>query len=307
MKSFKVLQLQKMLLAFCEHIITHKEQINSINVFPVPDQDTGSNLAGTFSEVKKVLDGKTFKSFASLTESVEKTALFAAQGNSGIIFTGFLAGFFQPLKEVKEVDIHYLQVAFESGAAKAWRSIEHPTKGTILDVIDAANRGLKKNQSEELEEAVYVGLLESKEALEKTQQEMKVLKESQVVDAGGLAFVMMMESFYTSLSGKKVGFAQENKVAKLSQSASSITKNRYEVVVILENAILEPDAIKEMIVPFGDSIDIVDISQTIKLHIHTDKPEMVKELALSLGTVVFLQLADMKEEKILELVDNRSL
>ncbi len=308
MQSLTIIQLQKMLIRFCDHIITHKQKINSINVFPVPDQDTGSNLATTFEEVKKGLLRQEFSSVKPLAECVEKTALYAAQGNSGIIFTGFITGLLESLCSAKTLDVEHLYLAFRLGAKKARLSIEHPEKGTVLDVIDAVVGKMERlldRDNLSVEMFLKESFLVSKKALNRTTEDLPVLRDSKVVDAGGLAFVMLVESFYESLTGKKLLIEVETDETVVTQSSSSITANRFEVVFILVESLISQKDIQEMLSPIGDSIDIIEVSNTIKAHIHTDKPQIVKEIANSLGNVVYLQIVDMKEEKVLEKLDTK--
>jgi dihydroxyacetone kinase-like predicted kinase len=305
MQRLSVLQLQNMILAFCSHIITQKHKINSINVFPVPDKDTGSNLAATFVKVKMGLEKHKFDSFSALSATIQEITLYSAQGNSGLIFTGFLAGFFESAKKLNSLDLQDISRAFTAGAAKARLSIESPKNGTILNVMDdvAAKMGtLQAKSSVSLETFFQESFLEGQKSLEKTKKQMEVLKNSNVVDAGGLAFLILLESFQEYLSGKKLEIQEEKENIQVRTDSHAITVNRYEVVFIIKKSLMTPSQIKELLVPLGDSIDIIDINESIKVHIHTDQPGVVKEIASSLGDVVFLQLSDMKEEKVLELI-----
>jgi dihydroxyacetone kinase-like predicted kinase len=306
MQSISVLQLQNMFLAFCSHIITQKHKINSINVFPVPDQDTGSNLAATFQKVKNELEKQQFESLEDLGRCIEKTALYSSQGNSGIIFTGFMAGFFGAIKPHTQLSCAVLSQGFKKGALKARRSIENPKDGTILNVMDdvaSCMENCLNSQEPTLERLFSEGFIEGKNALARTEAQMAVLRESRVVDAGGLAFVMMLESFQESLTGKKVEIKEEHENVLLKKRVASITKNRIEVIFIVEESLMNQSEVQELLTSLGDSIDIIEIRSSVKVHIHTDQPETVKEIAYSLGTVVYLQVQDMKEEKVLELMD----
>ncbi|MDD3918667.1 MAG: DAK2 domain-containing protein, partial [Candidatus Pacebacteria bacterium] len=124
-------QMQKMILFSCERINGDKEEINKINVFPVPDQDTGTNLAETLNGVKEVLLNKEFSNFEELGETALEGALIAAQGNTGIIYTGFLVGFFDGIKAEPKLNTKDLAIAFEQGFKRAKDSIQNPKKGTI--------------------------------------------------------------------------------------------------------------------------------------------------------------------------------
>jgi dihydroxyacetone kinase-like predicted kinase len=305
MQTISRTQLQKMVLDFCDLIISQKNEINSINVFPVPDQDTGSNLANTFKEVKKNIEGKEFASIKELQHVVEETALISAQGNSGIIFVGFFSGFFQPLHSKNELTKEDLLQAFKSGALKARNSIEKPMKGTILDVIDASVESLEQNSTADVGWDILLHAMfeAASVALENTREAMAHLTETRVVDAGGLAFVVLIESFYTTLTGKKLAIEAEKEQVEVKSNAASITKNRYEVVTIIKDSLMTHKEVEEMLQPIGDSIDILELSGKLKIHIHTDQPHTVKEMLSALGDTLLLQISDMKEEKILELVD----
>ena len=134
-----------MMLLSYQKIEANKEQINKINVFPVPDQDTGSNMAKTLLGIKEVIEGREFKDLSEISEVALDGALTSAQGNAGVIYVGFLASFL-PLLDKNPVDAKKLAIAFEKGRERAWKSIQNPKEGTILDVIDATERLLKRKQ-----------------------------------------------------------------------------------------------------------------------------------------------------------------
>ncbi|GAI42617.1 unnamed protein product, partial [marine sediment metagenome] len=136
-------ELKKMLLLSYQKIEEHKEEINKINVFPVPDQDTGSNMAKTLLGVKEAIENRNFKDLDEISEATLDGALTAAQGNAGVIYVGFLAGFL-PLLNKNPVNAKKLALAFEKGAERARQSIQNPVEGTILDVIDATYQTFKK-------------------------------------------------------------------------------------------------------------------------------------------------------------------
>ena len=126
-------ELKKMFLLSYQKIEKNKEEINKINVFPVPDQDTGSNMAKTLLGIKKATEGKEFKDLAEISEAALDGALTAAQGNAGVIYVGFLAGFL-PLLDKNPIDVKRFASAFEKGRERAWASIQDPKEGTILEI-----------------------------------------------------------------------------------------------------------------------------------------------------------------------------
>jgi len=303
--------LQKMFLAASKRIEKDKEKINKINVFPVPDQDTGGNLAKTLNGVREAIEGKEFKDLSEFSEAALDGALTAAQGNAGVIYTGFLAGFLPSLNENSvnsdkkdfsdRVDAEKLAIAFEKGRERAWQSIQNPKPGTILDIIDATVQVFKEEAKKEKNIVVIFkkAVKKAKEALLATPEKMELLKKANVVDAGGLGFLMILESylevltplfFKTSISGKKPSGKSKRFVQMFS--------NRYEVVALIENPRFSEDEIKNKLKKLGNSIDIVQVGNRIKIHIHTDFPDNVKNIMKNIGQIQTLREQDMAKEVV---------
>ncbi|MDD3735229.1 MAG: DegV family protein [Candidatus Pacebacteria bacterium] len=303
--------LQKMFLAASKRIEKDKEKINKINVFPVPDQDTGGNLAKTLNGVREAIEGKEFKDLSEFSEAALDGALTAAQGNAGVIYTGFLAGFLPSLNENSvnsdkkdfsdRVDAEKLAIAFEKGRERAWQSIQNPKPGTILDIIDATVQVFKEEAKKEKNIVVIFkkAVKKAKEALLATPEKMELLKKANVVDAGGLGFLMILESylevltplfFKTSISGKKPSGKSKRFVQMFS--------NRYEVVALIENPRFSEEEIKNKLKKLGNSIDIVQVGNRIKIHIHTDFPDNVKNIMKNIGQIQTLREQDMAKEVV---------
>ena len=170
-------ELREMMLSSYEKIEQEKEEINKINVFPVPDQDTGNNMAKTLLGVKEAIEGKEFKNLEELSEAILDGALTNAQGNAGVIYTGFLAGFLPQLNK-NPVDIQKLALAFEKGAERARTSIQNPQEGTILDVIDASALALKEKAKEksDIVNAFKKAAEQASKALLETREKMEIFK-----------------------------------------------------------------------------------------------------------------------------------
>jgi len=289
--------LQKMILFSCEKIEKEKEEINKINVFPVPDQDTGSNMAKTLLGIKEAIDGKEFNNFSEISALILDAAMSSAQGNAGIIYTGFLADFLPELKQ-NIANAKDLSVAFEKGAKRARDSILNPKQGTILDVIDAAAFTLKK-ESETEKDIINVlkkVLDNSHQALLETREKMEVLKKANVVDAGGLAFLMILESYVEALDGPYFTKALKDKPSDKIKKFIRNLSNRYEVVSLIENPKFNEKVLKSKMKKLGDSLDIVSIGNKTKFHIHTDFPEKVKEIIEKTGNILKIKTEDMSSE-----------
>ncbi len=207
-------ELKEMMLLSHERIEREKEEINKINIFPVPDQDTGDNLTKTLLGIKEAIQGKEFKDLKEISEVILDGALTCAQGNAGVIYTGFLAGFLPELDK-EPVDIKKIALAFEKGAERARESIQDPKEGTILDVIEAAASVFKQEAEKEKDIIEVFKKAEKKasEALLETREKMEIFKKANVVDAGGLGFLIILESYLDSLKGRKQAKAKKEEKA----------------------------------------------------------------------------------------------
>ena len=293
-------EFKEMTLLSCQKIEEKKEEINKINVFPVPDQDTGTNLAKTLSGIKKAIKGREFKNLSEISQTLLDGALAAAQGNAGVIYTGFLAGFL-PQFNKNPVNAKKLALAFEKGAQKARLSIQNPKEGTILDVIDAASQSLKTGAEKESDIIILfkMAVEKAKEALLATREKMEIFRKANVVDAGGLGFLIILESYLEALepSFAKAKEGEEKPSEKIKRFVQ-VLSHRYEVVSLLENSSLAEEKIKERLKRLGNSIDVVQIGKKIKLHIHTDYPEEVRDVIRQFGRISEIRVEDMAKEVV---------
>lgn len=297
-------ELREMMLSSYEKIEQEKEEINKINVFPVPDQDTGNNMAKTLLGVKEAIEGKEFKNLEELSEAILDGALTNAQGNAGVIYTGFLAGFL-PQLDKNPIDIQKLALAFEKGAERARTSIQNPQEGTILDVIDASALALKKEakKKSDIVNAFKKAAKQASKALLETREKMEIFKKANVVDAGGLGFLIIVESFLGALekTSPKLIKKRKEKPSQQIKRFVQIIANRYEVVSLIENSNFSEKEVQKELKKLGNCLDIVKVKNKMKIHIHTDYPNEVKEVMRRLGQVQNLRVEDMSSEVIGEL------
>jgi len=292
-------ELKKMMLLSWKKIEENKEQINKINVFPVPDQDTGSNMAKTLLGIKKAIEGKEFKDLNEISEAALDGALTAAQGNAGVIYVGFLASFL-PLLDKNPVNAKKLAIAFEKGAEKARKSIQNPKEGTILDVIDAA-RDVFKVEAEKEKDIINLFKLvteKAREALLATREKMEIFRRANVVDAGGLGFLMILESYLEALEGEKKEVKKEEMPSEKIRRFVQVLSNRYEIVSLIENPRFNEEIIRGKLKKMGDSIDVVQIGNKTKVHIHTDYPGEVRDVMRETGSILELRTEDMAKEVV---------
>jgi len=288
-----------MMLLSYQKIEQHKEEINKINVFPVPDQDTGNNMAKTLAGVKEAIENRNFKDLDEISEATLDGALTAAQGNAGVIYVGFLAGFL-PILNKNPVNAKKLAVAFEKGAERARQSIQNPKEGTILDVIDATTQTFKKEAEREkdLVKIFKTAVEKAKEALLATREKMEIFRRANVVDAGGLAYLMILESHLEALEGEKKEEKKEERPSEKVRRFIQTLSYRYEVVSLIKNPRLEEKTIREKLKNLGDSLDMVQIGDKTKIHIHTDSPDEVKKIMREAGQILSLREEDMAKEVV---------
>ncbi|MBU0546746.1 MAG: DegV family protein [Patescibacteria group bacterium] len=293
-------ELKKMMLLSYERVERDKEEINKINVFPVPDQDTGTNLAKTLAGIRSEIQNKNFNSLNDISNAILTGAMTTAQGNAGIIYTGFLAGFFSSLGKENSVGPQQLAEYFRKGYQRARDSIQSPKKGTILDVIEATAQSFEQGVSTEKDIIILfqTAIQEAKKALVETQNQMELLKKANVVDAGGMGFLIILESYLDALDGvqeEKVKIIMDRPSEEVRRFIQTIS-NRYEIVALIENPKMTEKVIKEKLSRFGNSLDVVSFGNRMKVHIHTDTIEEAKEIIRSAGEIKEMRVEDMARE-----------
>lgn len=293
--------LRKMMLYSCERIEQDQEKINKINVFPVPDQDTGGNLARTLSGIKESIQENKFEDLDSLSKAILDGALTAAQGNSGIIYTSFLAGFLSVFKNKNPISTKKVAEAMDKGSHKARLSIQSPKEGTVLDVIDAATKSFQETSQEEKDiiKVFKKSIEKGNEALLATKDKLESLKKANVVDAGGMGFLMILESYVDALENGDKEFEEKEKPPKKKGEVErfvQVLSNRYEVVALIRKPVFSEKEIRKKLNEEGEYLDIIRIGNRMKIHIHTDFPDEVKNIMRGLGYVEELREEDMSKE-----------
>lgn len=298
-------ELKAMILKSCENVERDKEKINKINVFPVPDQDTGGNLAKTLGGIKQAIEGKEFKDLNELSQAILDGALTAAQGNAGVIYTGFLTGFLPAFQNHNPIDGKKLAKAMKEGAKTAREAIQNPKDGTILDVIDAAAQSLEKEAVEEndIVNLFKKAIQKAEEALKATTEKMEVFKKANVVDAGGFGFLIILQSYLEALEGPafaKIETRSEEKEKPKRKRFIETLSNRFEIVALIQDPKISQTELRQKLEKLGNSLEIVSVGKRMKLHIHTDFPDEVKEVVRNAGTIESLREEDMSREVVNE-------
>lgn len=289
-----------------------KEEINNLNVFPVPDGDTGINMSLTMSTVGNTTDAM------GIGECAEKTAGFmlrSARGNSGAILSLFFRGIGKALKGVEKAGSYELVEAFKRGTKEAYRAVMKPTEGTILTVMrmggEAAEKAYLENNAIGVSELFDVLLAGAEDALAKTPEMLPVLKQTGVVDAGGYGFVCVLQGMKAALDGKPYAAsnitvseneaeeAESKAAANFAEFNTEDIKFGYctECIIEKNEKYLGEDTsgeLYEFIKSIGDSAVFVDDESIIKLHIHTNDPGAVLTRAIEFGSIATVKIENMR-------------
>ncbi|PWM00034.1 MAG: dihydroxyacetone kinase [Clostridiales bacterium] len=300
--------LYTMLVSAANTLENNKTEINNLNVFPVPDGDTGTNMSLTLGAVREIEPENE-----SVSECATKAAdavLRSARGNSGAILALFFRGFSKSVKGKRDADTEAIAQAFEDGKNEAYKAVMNPTEGTILTVIRRCAEEAKKAQKKFTSDisGFFSQMVKTAEkTLEKTPDQLPVLKEANVVDAGGKGFVMMLRGMLSALKGKpvkaKTASGESSPVSKadFSEFHSDDIRFNYCTECIIEKKEAYHGegtctALSDYIGTIGDSAVFVDAEDIVKLHIHTNDPGLVLTQALVYGSLTTVKIENMKKQ-----------
>lgn len=300
-------QFKDMMFTSLYWLKEQKSFIDSLNVFPVPDGDTGTNMYLTFKEAVSSLEDKSSRSVSELAAALSKGALMGARGNSGVILSQLIRGFAQALKNKKKMKVRDLANALSKASEVAYHGVLKPVEGTILTV---SREAAEKAQAEVDSAADIIELFEitikaAEESLEHTPELLAALKEAEVVDAGGQGYLTILEGMLKGLKGEKIEYqaaaAEEAKVRKKSELAEDI-KFTYCTQMLIEidsrksNIERMIDKIRKDMQSYGDSIMVVGSDDVIKIHVHTNHPGVLLEYGLKKGKVFDIKIDNMRKQ-----------
>nr|WP_152668159.1 DAK2 domain-containing protein [Clostridium cylindrosporum] len=291
-----------MLINGAYELENNKEYINSLNVFPVPDGDTGTNMSATImsaaEEIKAADD-----TIESVANAASMGSLMGARGNSGVILSQLLRGIAKKLKESDEIDTDVFAEALNEGVATAYRAVMKPTEGTILTVAreSAEESMLYAQEIEDFEDFLVKVHEKAEETLSRTPDMLPALKQAGVVDAGGKGLCLIYLGMIKRLQGKILSkdegtsIKQEVKVDKTSVISNEIEFG-YCTEFFIKTKNQNPDDFKNEILNFGDSLVVVGTEELIKVHIHTNRPGDVINKAMKLGELSKIKIDNMREQ-----------
>lgn len=305
-KTINAALCAKMFLGGAKNLEANKEWINELNVFPVPDGDTGTNMTLTITSAAKEVASLENPEMEPLCKAISSGSLRGARGNSGVILSQLLRGFTKGIKKHDEIDAPLLAEAFEKAVETAYKAVMKPKEGTILTVA----RGMAEKASElategmELEEMMEAIVAEGDAVLARTPEMLPVLKEAGVVDSGGQGLMQVMKGALDVFKGKEIEYTvEEQKSAKAAAEAQPKEKEIKfgyctEFIIMLDKP-MSPETeheFKEFLMSIGDSIVLVADEDIVKVHVHTNDPGKAISRALTYGALTRMKIDNMREE-----------
>lgn len=298
--------LARMFLAGAKNLEVKKEWINELNVFPVPDGDTGTNMTLTIMSAVKEVNNLEDVQMTSLAKAISSGSLRGARGNSGVILSQLLRGFTKGIGDLEELDAVALARAVDKGVETAYKAVMKPKEGTILTVArGVADKALElAEDAEDLQTFLEDVLEEGRSVLAKTPDMLPVLKEAGVVDSGGQGLMVVLEGAFDAFMGKEVDLTfdggESAKVVKITPQAEADIKFGYctEFIIVLNKEFTAEDEVdfKAYLSSLGDSIVCVADDEVVKIHVHTNDPGLAIQRALTYGSLSRIKIDNMREE-----------
>ena len=283
-------------------LLEESEYVNSLNVFPVPDGDTGTNMSATFKAAVKEIEGLNTESIGEASKKLAKGALMGARGNSGVILSQILRGISKGLEGKTAIDSVELAIALQEGSKAAYKAVMRPTEGTILSVIRAASEAaIDTDANKDIVELMDVVVKEAKVMLDKTPELLPALKKAKVVDSGGMGLYIILKGMLEALRDDIKAEIKDIKPSEAKMQGAQGTEDidikfGYCTEFIILADASKADKFRDDIIPMGDSQVVVGYEDVIKVHIHTNDPGSVLAKAVQLGELSKIKIDNMREE-----------
>jgi len=300
--------LRDAIISGANNIYKYRKSVDELNVFPVPDGDTGTNMSMSIGNAARALEKISDKPAGEVADIAASALLRGARGNSGVITSLLFRGFAKGLKGQTEVNGENLCAALEQGVAAAYKAVMKPTEGTMLTVMRIASErasALSATETDPLKiwEEVLAG---AKDALDSTPELLPVLKKAGVVDAGGMGILKIFEGMYEVFKGGEVVTSDE--IVKVNKTAGLNIEDDYTAEITFtyctefiisrgsQKAETDADELREYLGGIGDSLVVVEDDDIIKIHVHTDHPGKALEKGLCYGMLINLKIENMREQ-----------
>ncbi|UXU37850.1 fatty acid kinase catalytic subunit FakA [Staphylococcus aureus] len=300
-----------MIIQGAQNLSNNADLLDSLNVYPVPDGDTGTNMNLTMTSGREEVENNLSKNIGELGKTFSKGLLMGARGNSGVILSQLFRGFCKNIESESEINSKLLAESFQAGVETAYKAVMKPVEGTILTVAkDAAQAAVEKaNNTEDCIELMEYIIVKANESLENTPNLLAVLKEVGVVDSGGKGLLCVYEGFLKALKGEKV----EAKVAKLDKDEFVHDEHDFHGVINTEDIIygyctemmvrfgknkkaFDEQEFRQDMSQFGDSLLVINDEEIVKVHVHTEYPGKVFNYGQQYGELIKLKVENMREQ-----------
>jgi fatty acid kinase len=303
-------RVRELAAAALANLEQNRRRIDDLNVYPVPDGDTGTNLTLTVRSVVDSLESAAPADRSALARAAARAALMGARGNSGVIFSQIVRGAADVLAEAPSVDAATVAAALRSASDAAYRAVRQPVEGTMLTVIrelaeEAEARAPERPAPPELLLAVVA---RGDDAVRRTPEQLAVLREAGVVDAGGAGLVEIVRGLAAALAGEPLPEAPQTEEVGFEAIHQELSRYRYCTVLLVEGEQLDAGALEAALEPLGDSLLVVGDPTALKAHLHTDDPGAAIQVATAAGVLESVEIANMhkqtaqREERLLEAV-----
>jgi DAK2 domain fusion protein YloV len=292
-----------------QNLEAHRRRIDDLNVYPVPDGDTGTNLVLTLRSIVEALDASTAADSAAVAKDVTRAALMGARGNSGVIFSQIVRGFVEVLGEHEGISSALLGRAFRGASDTAYRAVKRPVEGTMLTVIRemAEESEKKEHRRARPNDLLRAVLTAGEDAVARTPELLDVLRNAGVVDAGGAGLVEIARGMVHGATGEELPEAPvEAEALGFDAIHQELSEYRYCTVFVVEGESLDKDVLEAELEKIGDSLLVVGDATALKVHVHTDDPGHALTLGTAVGVVEGVEIANMhhqtaqREERLLE-------
>ncbi|HDA1206237.1 TPA: fatty acid kinase catalytic subunit FakA [Staphylococcus aureus] len=300
-----------MIIQGAQNLSNNADLVDSLNVYPVPDGDTGTNMNLTMTSGREEVENNLSKNIGELGKTFSKGLLMGARGNSGVILSQLFRGFCKNIESESEINSKLLAESFQAGVETAYKAVMKPVEGTILTVAkDAAQAAIEKaNNTEDCIELMEYIVVKANESLENTPNLLAVLKEVGVVDSGGKGLLCVYEGFLKALKGEKV----EAKVAKIDKDEFVHDEHDFHGVINTEDIIygyctemmvrfgknkkaFDEQEFRQDMSQFGDSLLVINDEEIVKVHVHTEYPGKVFNYGQQYGELIKLKVENMREQ-----------
>jgi DAK2 domain fusion protein YloV len=274
----------------------NRRRLDDLNVYPVPDGDTGTNLTLTVRAAVDQLQATTAPDLATLAKELTRAALMGARGNSGVILSQIIRGFAEAVADAKELDAATLARAFRGASDAAYAAVTKPVEGTMLTVIREMAEEAEGHTGGTARELIAAVVLRGADAVERTPELLDVLRTAGVVDAGGAGLLEIVRGIAAVVAGEPVPDAPVEEALNLEAVHQELSRYRYCTVFVVEGDGLDRAALQEQLEPLGDSLLVVGDPSAVKVHVHTDEPGTALALATAVGTLEQVEIANMHKQ-----------